>query len=74
MQEIWVVEYSPEQDAIHIETLDRILEINRNNVLRSISTGYVPLYASEEREKAELWSRIARDILPTAAISLRERL
>lgn len=52
MQEIWVVWYSPEQDAIHIDTLGKILSTNRRNIINGVSPGYVPIFLARTHDDA----------------------
>lgn len=58
---VWACEYSPEQGAFHVDTLERILELNRQTVERGEAPGYIPLAvfcSSEEAHSfAERWRR-----------------
>lgn len=67
MQEIWLVEYSPKQDAIHIDTLENILAANRRNIISGAYPGYFPLYAAIEYEEAKDFANSFRDILDECA-------
>lgn len=57
MQEIWVVEYSPEQNSIHIETLDRAMDANRRNIINGVSTGYIPVFAANDHRECSDFAR-----------------
>ena len=40
---LFVVEYSVEQDAFNVRTVNEMLEINRTNLARRISSDYSPI-------------------------------
>jgi hypothetical protein len=57
---IYTLEYSINQDAYHIDTIDRIIMTNRDLIQRKISNGYllIGIYptwelASDDRERHE---------------------
>ncbi|MBD5152257.1 MAG: hypothetical protein HDT16_07170 [Oscillibacter sp.] len=52
MISVWVVEYSPVQKAFHIDTVDRILEINRQTVAQGLTLGYTLLHIAATSEAA----------------------
>ncbi len=56
---IWVCEYSPVQGAFHVDTLERVLAVNRETAARGKSPGFVPLFlglsSEEARTFAERW-------------------
>lgn len=58
---IWAAEYSPVQKAFHVDTLEKILEVNRQTAERGLSPGFVPLYIAASQEEArafvERWRR-----------------
>lgn len=58
---VWVCEFSPAQGAFHVDTLERILETNRQTVARGEAPGFVPLAlfgSSEEAHAfAERWRK-----------------
>ena len=58
---VWVVEYSVTQAAFHIDTLDRVLELNRQTSKQGLSTGFAPLHIAATSEEAhtfaEKWRR-----------------
>lgn len=53
MKEIWLVEYSPIQKAIHIDPIDKILSTNMRNIINGVSPGYVPIYTATTHEEAQ---------------------
>ena len=53
---IWVVEYSVTQKTFHIDTLDRILEINQQTSEQGTSTGFSPLYVTATSEEAHAFA------------------
>ena len=62
MKDIWVLEYSTEQKAVHVDTLANILESNLKNMILGISTEYAPIFASLDREKVDKYAEILKDI------------
>lgn len=54
---IWVCEYSPKQKAFHIDTLDRILEINRQTAAQGLEPGYLILCIASDSEAAHAFAR-----------------
>ena len=54
---IWVCEYSLKQRAFNIDTLDRVLEANRQAVVRGEEPGYVVLCIAADREAAHAFAR-----------------
>lgn len=40
---VWVAEYSQAQGCFHIETIDRVLALNQEAVLKGRNPGYIPL-------------------------------
>lgn len=72
MQEIWVVEYSPIQKAIHVETLEKIMEVNKNSAVYGDYSGYMPLFAAETQAEAEcIASLVKHKIRELNAIAAR---
>ncbi|MBD5155626.1 MAG: AAA family ATPase [Oscillibacter sp.] len=61
MISVWVVEYSPVQKAFHIDTVDRILEINRRVTAQGLAPGYTLLHIAATSEAthdfAAQWER-----------------
>jgi len=59
---MYVVEYSPTQGCFHIDTLDRILELNRSAVQQGKNPGYLPLALCNSNEEAKAfaaqWERL----------------
>lgn len=53
---IWACEFSPAQGCFHIDTLERILEANRQAVARGEAPGFVPLALFSSSEKAHAFS------------------
>lgn len=53
---VWVCEFSPAQGAFHIETLERILETNRQTVARGKAPGFVPLALFSSSEEAHAFT------------------
>lgn len=49
---IWTVEYSPSQKVFHVDTLDKVLEVNRRTVAQGIAPGFVPLHVAATHEEA----------------------
>lgn len=58
---IWTVEYSPSQKVFHVDTLDKVLEVNRRTVEQGLAPGFVPLHVAATIEDAhafvERWDR-----------------
>ena len=54
---IWVCEYSLKQNAFHIDTLDRVLEANRQAVVQGEEPGYVILCIAADSEAAHAFTR-----------------
>ena len=54
---IWACEYSLKQDACHIDTLDRILEANRQAVAQGEEHGYVVLCIAADCNAAHAFAR-----------------
>lgn len=58
---IWCCEFSPIQNAFHVDTLDRVLEINRQTAAEGKSPGFVILALAASSEEAhalcESWRR-----------------
>ena len=52
MISVWVVEYSPVQKAFHIDTVDRVLEINRRATAQGLAPGYTLLHIAATSEAA----------------------
>lgn len=55
---LWIVEYSPIQEAVHINTLEKALASNRESVLNGIETGYIPIYAHESKDMVDKYAEI----------------
>ncbi len=53
---IWVCEYSPKQKAFHIDTVDRVLEINRQTAAQGLETGYTILCMTATSEDAHIFA------------------
>lgn len=54
---IWACEYSLKQRAFHIDTLDRVLEANRQTVAQGAEPGYVILCITADSEAAHAFVR-----------------
>lgn len=58
---LWVCEYSPVQDALHVDTLKRVLAINRKTAGQGKAPGYIPLFlgtsSAEAHAFATRWRR-----------------
>lgn len=58
---VWACEFSPTQGAFHVDTLERILQANRQAIARREAPGFVPLAlfrSSEEAHSfAECWRK-----------------
>lgn len=50
--ELWVCEYSPKQEAFHIDTLERVLAANRRTAAQGLAPGYVILCVDATSEDA----------------------
>lgn len=50
--DVWVCEYSPKQRAFHVDTLERVLETNRQTAAQGLVPGYVILCVAATREDA----------------------
>ena len=53
---IWTVEYSPQQKTFHVDTLDKVLEINRRTVAQGLAPGFVMLHIAETSEDAHAFA------------------
>lgn len=53
---VWVCEFSPAQGCFHVDTLERILETNRQTVSRGDTPGFVPLALFGSSEEAHAFS------------------
>lgn len=53
---VWVAEYSPRQKVFHIDTLERVLETNRQTVARGLEPGYVILCIAATSEAAHAFA------------------
>ncbi len=53
---VWVCEFSPTQGAFHVDTLERILEINRQTIAQGKAPGFVPLALFASSEEAHAFS------------------
>ena len=64
---IWVAEFSPVQRAFHVDTLERIAEMNRESLERGLITGFVPIFVAETGEEAsdfsEQWREEHQEVL-----------
>lgn len=54
---IWACEYSLKQKTFHIDTLDRVLEANRQTVAQGAEPGYVILCIAASSEDAHAFAR-----------------
>ena len=54
--DIWICEYLPTQKCFHVDTLQRILEINRAAVENGQNPGFVPLHVTLSSEDAHAFS------------------
>ena len=54
---IWACEYSLKQKSFHIDTLDRILEANRQAVVQGEEHGYVILCVATSCNAAHAFAR-----------------
>lgn len=65
MNDIWVCEYSPNQDSFHVTTLDWALDSNVFMMTRMEFSGYIPLgafrTAPEAHQCAAYWEAWLRD-------------
>ena len=50
--DVWVCEYSPKQRAFHVDTLERVLETNRQTAAQGLEPGYVILHLAETSKDA----------------------
>ena len=64
---MYLVEYSQLQRALHVDTLDRILETNRRTIDQNLTPGFIPIFAAETGEAAhalaEQWREEHREVL-----------
>ena len=54
---IWACEYSLKQKSFHIDTLDRVLEANRQAVVQGEAPGYVILCVAADCNAAHAFAR-----------------
>ena len=54
---IWACEYSLKQKSFHIDTLDRVLEANRQAVVQGKEPGYVVLCIAADCNAAHAFAR-----------------
>lgn len=73
---VWVCEWSAVQGCFHVDTLDRILELNQEAALRGETTGFVPLAVFRSSEDAhafaEHWRQFCRSYQPPSSGNYRE--
>jgi hypothetical protein len=60
---LWVVEYSVDQNAFNVRTVNEMLENNRKNLARHMSSDYVPIAFTATHKKAIALSDSLRDNL-----------
>lgn len=53
---IWVCEYSVRQKSFHVDTLERILETNRQTVAQGLEPGYVMLHIAATSKDAHAFA------------------
>lgn len=53
---VWVCEFSPAQGCFHVDTLEKVLEVNRQAVARGDMPGFVPLALFRSSEEAHAFS------------------
>lgn len=53
LTEIYVVEYSIQQNSFHVRTVGEMLKINHHNLLKRISADFVPIIFTETRKQAD---------------------
>lgn len=63
-EDFFVVEYSPEQQAIHIDRLGLSLEANRELFLDGTFNGYIPLFVCATRREAGDFAAELREKFP----------
>lgn len=54
--DVWVCEYSPKQKSFHVDTLERVLETNRQTVAQGLEPGYIPLHVAATSEDAHAFA------------------
>lgn len=59
--QLWVVEYSVEQNAFNVRTVNEMVDNNRQNLARRISSDYAPIAFTSTHEKAVALSESLRD-------------
>jgi len=64
---IWTVEYSISQRAFHVDTVDKILEMNRQTVAQGIDPGFVLLCIAATSEDAHAFVERWKDEHPEAS-------
>lgn len=53
---VWVCEFSPFQGSFHMDTMERILETNRQTIAQGKAPGFVPLALFASSEEAYAFS------------------
>jgi len=61
--QLWVVEYSVEQNAFSVKDINEMLETNRANLLKRLSVDYLPIAFTPSRDAAIALSNDLRDNL-----------
>lgn len=70
---LFVVEYSVEQDAFHIMTVGEMLKANVGKVARRVSTDYIPLDFTRTYDEASASVEKLRPVVNQLINSDRER-
>lgn len=73
MKDMYVLEYSQIQRAVHVDTLERILSANQQNILNGIVNCYVPIFVFESREEAIEYAETFKSILRLSKGEAREK-
>lgn len=67
METVWVCEYSMEQGCFHVDTLDKVISMNRAAVLSGANPGYMPLAVCATDKEACEFANMWREKMRTAS-------
>jgi hypothetical protein len=73
IENIFVVEYSVEQNSFHVCTVGEMIEANRRKLAQLISTDYIPVALATSYDEAIALSRVLRKQIDQQIESGHER-
>ena len=73
IENIFVIEYSVEQNSFHVSTVGEMIEANRRKLAQLISTDYIPVALAASYDEAIALSLVLRKQVDQQIESERER-